>query len=62
MFYSDAQVPAWFRARVSPAVPQELYTIHRRLPRKWLRVLPIGLTSYNFEDNVFIETNAAIFK
>src|SRR4030095_5985518 len=29
MVPSDAQVPAWFRVRVSPSVPQELYTIHR---------------------------------
>jgi hypothetical protein len=30
---SDAQVPALFRVRVSPSVPQELSTIHRRFPR-----------------------------
>src|SRR5215470_13148910 len=29
MVPSDAQVPALFRVRVSPSVPQELYTIHR---------------------------------
>jgi len=33
MFHSDAKVPALFRVRVSPSVPQELYTIHRRFPR-----------------------------
>jgi hypothetical protein len=33
VFRGDAQVPALFRVRVSPSVPQELYTIHRRFPR-----------------------------
>ena len=33
LFHSDAKVPALFRLRVSPSVPQELYTIHRRFPR-----------------------------
>ena len=33
MFHSDAQVPALFRVRVSPSVPQKLYTIHRHFPR-----------------------------
>src|SRR5262249_7369778 len=27
------EVPAWFRLRVAPAVPQELSTLHRRWPR-----------------------------
>jgi hypothetical protein len=32
--HDGAQVPALFRVRVSPSVPQELYAIHRRLPRQ----------------------------
>jgi hypothetical protein len=34
LFHSDAKVPALFRVRVSPSVPQELYAIHRRFPRQ----------------------------
>ena len=33
LFHSDAKIPALFRIRVSPSVPQELYTIHRRFPQ-----------------------------
>src|SRR5215813_13154671 len=32
MVHRGAQVPALFRVRVSPSVPQELYTIHQRFP------------------------------
>jgi len=42
VFPSVAEVPALFRVRVSPSVPQELYTIRRCFPRQE----PVGLPTF----------------